>query len=131
MLTGIGLAVVANSLAVIKKLVFEDKVATLAELDAAMNADWEGYDALRTKALAVVKYGNDDDYVDGIARDLANYYYRKTRSYKDNFGSPFNSAFMGHFQLYPDLVASLAPLRAGARRQSRSPKAFHPLLAVM
>ena len=94
-LTGIGLAVVANSLAVIKKLVFEDKVTTLAELDAAMNADWEGYDALRTKALAVVKYGNDDDYVDAIARDLANYYYRKTRAYKDNFGSPFNSAFMG------------------------------------
>jgi len=94
-LTGIGLAVVANSLAVIKKLVFEDKVTTLAELDAAMNADWEGYESLRAKALAVVKYGNDDDYVDAIARDLANYYYRTTRSYKDNFGSPFNSAFMG------------------------------------
>jgi formate C-acetyltransferase len=94
-LTGIGLAVVANSLAVIKKLVFEDQVTTLAELDAAMNADWEGYESLRGKALDVVKYGNDDDYVDSIARDLANYYYRETRSYKDIFGSNFNSAFMG------------------------------------
>lgn len=94
-LTGIGLAVVANSLAVIKKLVFEDKVATLAELDAALGADWDGYEDLRTKALAVPKYGNDDDYVDAIARDLANFYYRETRTYKDNFGSPFNSAFMG------------------------------------
>lgn len=94
-LTGIGLAVVANSLAVVKKLVFEDKVATLAELEAALNANWEGHEDLRTKALAVAKYGNDDDYVDAIARDLANYYYRKTRTYKDNFGSPFNSAFMG------------------------------------
>ncbi len=94
-LTGIGLAVVANSLAAIKKLVFEDKVATLAELDAAMNADWEGFEDLRTRALEVAKYGNDDDTVDSIARDLANFYYRQTRSYKDIFGSPFNSAFMG------------------------------------
>ena len=30
---------------------------------------------LRAKALDVVKYGNDDDYVDSIARDLANHYY--------------------------------------------------------
>lgn len=94
-LTGIGLAVVANSLAVIKKLVFEDKVTTLKELDSAMNANWEGYEELRHKAEKVPKYGNDDDYVDSIARDLANYYYRTTRSYKDIFGSNFNSAFMG------------------------------------
>lgn len=94
-LTGIGLAIVANSLAVIKKLVFEDKVTTLAELDAAMNADWQGYEDLRAKALAVPKYGNDNDYVDAIARDIANFYYERTRSRKDIFGSPFNSAFMG------------------------------------
>lgn len=94
-LTGIGLSVVANSLAVIKKLVFEDKVTTLEELDNAMNANWEGYEELRDLALNVPKYGNDDDYVDLIARDLANFYYRKTRAHKDIFGSSFNSAFMG------------------------------------
>ena len=50
-LTGIGLAVVANSLAVIKKLVFENPVTTLQELDAAMNADWEGYERLTGKSI--------------------------------------------------------------------------------
>lgn len=94
-LTGIGLAVVANSLAVMKKLVFEDKITTMSELNDALNANWVGYEELRAKALSVPKYGNDDDYVDDIAREIANYYYKETRAHKDIFGSKFNSAFMG------------------------------------
>ncbi|MDF9867724.1 pyruvate formate-lyase/glycerol dehydratase family glycyl radical enzyme [Bacilli bacterium PM5-3] len=94
-LTGIGLAVVSNSLAVIKSLVFEQQVTTLEELNKAMDANWIGYDDLREKALAVPKYGNDNDYVDSIAIEIANHYYRTIRSHKDIFGSPFNSAFMG------------------------------------
>lgn len=94
-LTGIGLSVVANSLAVIKKLVFEDKTASLEELDSAMNADWDGYDELRLKAMGVAKYGNDDDYVDSIARKISNHFYKSTSQHKDIFGSKFNSAFMG------------------------------------
>ena len=94
-LTGIGLAVSANSLAVIQKLVFEDKVCSLEELNKALDNNWEGYDELRKKALKVGKYGNDIDYVDDIAQEIANHYYRITRTYKDYFGSNFNSAFMG------------------------------------
>ncbi|HYE12402.1 MAG TPA: pyruvate formate lyase family protein, partial [Patescibacteria group bacterium] len=56
-LTGIGLAVTSNSLAVIKKLVFEDKAATMETLTKALDANWEGYEDLRRLALAVPKYG--------------------------------------------------------------------------
>lgn len=94
-LTGIGLALSANGLAVIKKLVFEDGVTTLDELNRAMDADWEGFEELRRLALQVPKYGNDDDYADRIAVEIANFYYRTVHSYRDIFGSPFNSAFMG------------------------------------
>lgn len=94
-LTGIGLAVTSNSLAVIKKLVYEDKVVTLEVLGQALDANWEGYDALRQMALSVPKYGNDNDYVDDIAIKVANHYYKKTHSYTDINGSPFNTAFMG------------------------------------
>lgn len=94
-LTGIGLAVCANSLAVIKKLVFTDKLTTLAELNTALNADWQGHEKLRRQALNVPKYGNNDDYVDHIAVRIANFYYRHTRAHQDIFGSHFNSAFMG------------------------------------
>jgi len=94
-ITGIGLAVVANSLAVIKKLVFEEKKVTIGELAKAVNANWEGYDELRNMAIEVPKYGNDDHYVDEIAIKIANHYYREIHQYKDIFGSPFNTAFMG------------------------------------
>lgn len=94
-LTGIGLAVSANSLAAIKKLVFEDNKTTLPVLCSALSTDWKGHEKLRKQALDAPKYGNDDDYVDRIAVKIANYYYRQTRAYKDIFGSPFNSAFMG------------------------------------
>ncbi len=94
-LTGIGLAIVANSLAVIKKLVFEDKVITLEELNKALDANWVGYEDLRRQVQAVEKYGNDKNGVDGIAIEIANHYYRTIREYKDIFGSRFNSAFMG------------------------------------
>ena len=50
---------------------------------------------MRIKALKVPKYGNDDDYVDSIAIKLANHFYREIHGYKDIFGSPFLTAFMG------------------------------------
>lgn len=93
--TGCGLAVTANCFAVIKKLVFEDKVTTMSELIDALNANWEGYEELRAKAQAVPKYGNDIDYVDSIAKELADYYYHDVTSYKDYYGHTFTTAFMG------------------------------------
>lgn len=94
-LTGIGLGVTSNSLAVIKKLVFEDKVVDMATLIDALNANWEGYDELRQMALKVPKYGNDADYTDDIAIKMANHYYEEGHKYKDFNGNNFNTAFMG------------------------------------
>lgn len=94
-LTGIGLAVTSNSLAVIKKLVFEDKVITMENIINALDANWEGYDDLRRLALDVPKYGNDMDYVDDIAIKMANHYYKEGHKYKDINGNNFNTAFMG------------------------------------
>jgi len=93
--TGVGLSVTANSLAVIKKLVYEEKVTTLSEIIDALNADWVGYEELRQKAIACPKYGNDDDYVDLIARDLADFYRQEVVQYKDIYGAHFVTAFMG------------------------------------
>lgn len=94
-LTGIGVADMANSLAMIRKLVFEEKKYTLAEICAALGADWAGYEELRQAALACPKYGNDIDYVDSIAVEISEFYHQEIHAYKDYFGSPFNSAFMG------------------------------------
>jgi formate C-acetyltransferase len=69
-----GMINVVDSLAAIKKLVFDEKRTTMAELKAALQANWQGYDELRRLCLAAPKYGNDDDYVDSIAADLYGFY---------------------------------------------------------
>lgn len=94
-ITGIGLAVTANSLAAVKKLVFEDQVCDMATLVKALQANWEGYEDLRQKAQDCPKYGNDDDYADDIAIEIANHFYDTIHPYKDIFGSHFLTAFMG------------------------------------
>jgi pyruvate formate-lyase/glycerol dehydratase family glycyl radical enzyme len=57
---------VADALAAIKKLVFDDRKITMERLMAALKADWEGYEDVRQMCLQAPKYGNDDDYVDDI-----------------------------------------------------------------
>jgi choline trimethylamine-lyase len=70
-----GLAQAADSLAAIKKLVFDDGLTDLPQLLDAIDADWDGYEALRQLALTrVPAYGNDIDYVDDIAREVVEYF---------------------------------------------------------
>jgi len=55
-----------NSLAAIKKVVFDDKKHTMEELVKALRANWAGYEEMRQEVLAAPKWGNDDSYVDDI-----------------------------------------------------------------
>ncbi|MBN2241024.1 MAG: hypothetical protein JW712_14735 [Dehalococcoidales bacterium] len=66
----VGAINVADSLAAIKKLVFDDKKITMKLLKQAMAANWEGYDDIRKMCQKAPKYGNDIDYVDIIAKNL-------------------------------------------------------------
>jgi len=77
-----GLATYADSMAAIKKLVFEDKKYTLTQLNEALKADFVGYDQIKADCLAAPKYGNDDDYADLIAADLINFTEMEHRKYK-------------------------------------------------
>ena len=65
-----GIVDIADSLAAIKKVVFEDKKVTLRELVDIMNRNWEGHEDLRRTCLNVVKFGNDDEYVDSIYNEM-------------------------------------------------------------
>lgn len=60
----------SDSLAAIKRVVFDEKSYTLDQVVKAANANFEGYEALRADLLAAPKYGNDDPYADDIATDL-------------------------------------------------------------
>ena len=77
-----GLGTYADSMAAIKKLVYDDHKYTLEDLNKALVADFEGYDQLKADCLAAPKYGNDDDYADLIAADIINFTEMDHRHYK-------------------------------------------------
>lgn len=66
---GVGIANVADGLAAIKKLIFEDKEISGETMLKALQANWEGYEDLRAKIRGkdMPHYGNDDDYADELA----------------------------------------------------------------
>jgi len=66
-----GVVDIADSMAAIKKLVFDEKKVSMETLLDACAKNWEGYEELRQQCLNAPKYGNDDDYVDEIYDDLS------------------------------------------------------------
>ena len=85
----IGQINVVNSLAAVKKLVFDDKQVSMAELVDALDNNWEGKEELRQKFINAPKFGNDDDYVDLLARDIFSQTTRVIESFKNIYGGPF------------------------------------------
>lgn len=55
-----------DSLAAVKKLVFEEKKYAMPELIEALKANWEGCEEMRMDFVRAPKWGNDDDYVDQV-----------------------------------------------------------------
>jgi formate C-acetyltransferase len=65
----------ADSLAAIEQLIYEDQTLTWDELLSALEADYVGHEALRQRLLhRTPKYGNDDDRVDLLAAEIAEYF---------------------------------------------------------
>ncbi|MBF8304263.1 MAG: PflD [Dehalococcoidia bacterium] len=70
----VGIADVADSLAAVKKLVYEEKRVSMEDLCRALEANFEGYEGLRQLLLThSPKYGNDVDYVDELAVEILDY----------------------------------------------------------
>jgi len=78
-----------DCLAAIKKLIYEDKKYTIAELKKALGANWEGHEDMRQDFIKVPKWGNDDDYADQmyvrVHGDLA----KMSWSVRDINGNPW------------------------------------------
>ncbi|MDR0594861.1 MAG: hypothetical protein LBG60_16755 [Bifidobacteriaceae bacterium] len=68
----VGIATIADSLAVIKKHVFEDARLAMDRLLEACERDFAGYDEVFDLVFNdTPKYGNDDDYADAIVQAVA------------------------------------------------------------
>ena len=83
---GVGIAPAADSIAAVKKAVFEDKKCTAEELLEAIKADFEGYSELRNYLLSCPKMGNNDDYADGFADVLMDIFSSVFKEHKNIHG---------------------------------------------
>ncbi len=86
----VGLADATDSLAAIKKLVFEDKTLSMVEVMQALKDDFAGHEETRIAMIKdAPKYGNNDEYVDTIARHLATFFCREVGQYRNLRGGCF------------------------------------------
>ncbi len=69
-LGAVGAVNAGNGLYAIKKLVFDEKKYTMAQLMEALDADWEGYDEMRADFSSQPKYGNNIPEVDAFVADM-------------------------------------------------------------
>lgn len=82
---------VADGLAAIKMLVFEKKKITLEKFLHAVNYNFEGEDDKIRQMIEqeVPRFGNDNDYVDMIARDIMVYVQYECNRNLDMYGKPY------------------------------------------
>jgi len=90
----IGVATVGDSLAAIKKLVYEEKRVTLQELRQALADNFAGQEALRQMLInRAPKFGNDDPYVDGIVAEVQKFFSAELGNYRSPRGGVFRPGF--------------------------------------
>jgi len=87
----LGLITVADSLAAIQKLIFDDHRYTMDQLTTALKANWNECEAMRQDFLNAPKYGNDDDYADAWAVKVATRFEGTMSRVKDAWGCSFTS----------------------------------------
>jgi pyruvate formate-lyase/glycerol dehydratase family glycyl radical enzyme len=86
-LNPVGMINVADSLAAVKKLVYDDKKIAMRDLKQALDHDWQGSESLRKLCLEAPKYGNGDGYVDAIAADVYEFWSATAEALPTVFGS--------------------------------------------
>jgi formate C-acetyltransferase len=97
--TEVGSSDAADSLAAIKKLVFDQKRITMAQLCEALDHNFEGYEDIRKMCLEAPKFGNDDDYVDELKAWVVHVWaseFMKVKNLRGGHGCPGGSSMTGY-----------------------------------
>lgn len=119
--TPVGMIDVANSLAAIRKVVFDDKRLTMQQVMEAITANFEGHENTYRLLNNAPKFGNDDPYVDTIAKSCYDWFYvehQKTNSHLNtDIIRPYALSVTMHF-----LLGSVVGALPGGRK-ARTPYA--------
>lgn len=91
----VGLPTAVDSLVAIKRLVFEERRLGLAEFARIVRENFEGHEELRSLIRNTLpKYGTNDPEADGIAGELAEFYFEEVGRYRNPYGFPYVAGFL-------------------------------------
>lgn len=88
---GAGISTAADSLAAVRKAVYEEKICTAEELLEALADNFEHHAELRNQLLSYPKMGNNDDYVDSLASELMGAYSEYLNGKPNSVGGIFRA----------------------------------------
>jgi formate C-acetyltransferase len=123
----VGIANLTDSLAAIKKCVFEAKTITPAELWNTLQHNFEGVENERIRKLLIAapKYGNDDNYVDSLVRQAYDLYIDEMKKYHNTrYG---RGPIGGVYYAGTSSISANVPQGAGAPATPDGRKAGEPL----
>ncbi|MDH4213332.1 MAG: hypothetical protein OEV85_05390 [Candidatus Thorarchaeota archaeon] len=108
-LEGMGIATLTDSVAAVKKMVYDEKRVSMSELLKAIEDNYDGHEELRQLLRSKApKFGNDDDAVDNIAKELSMFWameaFKRNNSYT---GRRYRAGYLSWNYFIP-----LAPLTA-------------------
>ena len=106
---GQAFAAAVNSLAAVKKMVYDEELVTLDELREKLMDDW-GDERLRQYALnRVPKWGNDDQYVDAIAVKVAGHFIDEVLRHRNPRGGPYYPGIFTFHHVSRGIRSSASP----------------------
>jgi formate C-acetyltransferase len=104
-LSGVGIGTVTDSLAAIKKHVYDDRSVTMEELTQALDEDFREHEVLRQFLVnQTPHYGNDDDYADSLAVRVQQVFCEEVEKRRDIQGA----------QYYVNLLPTTSHIALGA-----------------
>lgn len=121
-LMGEAVANAADSMAAIKKFVYEDRRLTLPQLVEILKSDWagEGGERLRLEMIRdAPKFGNDDDRVDGIAAEMVQYFVERAAYHGEKYPEMIFSPCIGTYSWIISIGKKIGASAEG--RKSREP----------
>ncbi|MBW2396177.1 MAG: hypothetical protein JRG95_18135 [Deltaproteobacteria bacterium] len=113
----VGVADLANSLAVIQELVFDTKQYSLEDIANACATNFEGQELLHARARKIASFGNDDARADGLAGEVASLFDRCVSRYTNTRGGRWMPGYysMTCHQAFGKKMAALPSGRLAGR----------------
>ncbi|MBQ35814.1 MAG: hypothetical protein CME04_05445 [Gemmatimonadaceae bacterium] len=104
---------VADGLAAVRQVVFEQQQCSPATMLDALRANFEGYESLRHLCRKAPKFGNDDERVDELAADIARHFCERVKGWPTPTGKPYWPALYNH--LFNDFAKVIGATPDGRR----------------